>query len=73
MSNSYLLHLRNSTKLDEVVKYKWNSFRPYVTKFTNTDEYFVKLGEGCLVFLSVHGILPKNLSLSFGYLFSNRE
>jgi hypothetical protein len=61
VSNSYLLHSRNSTKLDEVVKDKWDSFTPDVTKFTDVDEYFVKLGEERLVFSSLRGTFPKNI------------
>jgi hypothetical protein len=63
VSHSCLLHSRNSTKLDEVVKNKWDSFTPHITKFTDVDKYFVKLGEERLVFSTLHGTFPKNISL----------
>jgi hypothetical protein len=59
VSRSCLLHSWNSTKLDEVVKDKWDSFTPHISKFTDVDKYFVKLGEERLVFSSLHGTFPK--------------
>lgn len=57
MSSTCPLDSRNNTKLDKVVKNKWDDFTPHITKFTDVDKSFIKLGEERLVFSSLHGTI----------------
>ena len=62
MSSTCSLGSRNNTKLGKVVKNKRDDFTPHITKFTDVDKSFIKLGEERLVFSSLHGTVALNPS-----------